>query len=84
MDSWTVCGKTLQPGEKLSTVLTVPMGGLEHIAVLNNDNAPVNHFGKPLSRSITYYTAIYNGAKGLYTAADVERYHMSNPQKFEL
>ncbi len=41
MNDWTICGKTLHPGEKLSTVLTVPMGGLEHIAVLDNGNQPV-------------------------------------------
>ena len=65
-------------------VAFIPTQAFAEASRLINDNAPVNHFGKPLSRSITYYTAIYNGAKGLYTAADVERYHMSNPQKFEL
>ena len=46
------------------------------------ESVPTNYFGKPLSRSLTYYIAIYNGTKGLYTAADVERFHMSNPEKF--
>ena len=63
-------------------VAFIPTQAFIEASRLITDNAPVNHFGKPLSRSLTYYTAIYNGTKGLYTAADVERYHMSNPQKF--
>ena len=65
-------------------VAFIPTQAFIEASRLITDNAPVNHFGKPLSRSLTYYTAIYNGTKGLYTAADVERYHMSNPQKFEI
>ncbi len=30
MDTWTICGETLYPGEKRQTVLRVPMGGLPH------------------------------------------------------
>ena len=44
----------------------------------------INYFGKPLSRGVTYYTAFYNGQKGLYTEEVVQAYHMSNPQKFEI
>ncbi len=63
-------------------VAFIPTQAFIEASRLITDNAPVNHFGKPLSRSLTYYTAIYNGQRGLYTAADVERYHMSNPEKF--
>lgn len=45
---------------------------------------PVNYNGRPLSRSSEYYFADYNGKRGLYKREDVEAYHMSNPQKFEL
>ena len=65
-------------------VAFIPTQAFIEASRLITDNAPVNHFGKPLSRSTTYYPAIYNGTKGLYTAADVDRYHMSNPQKFEI
>ena len=48
------------------------------------ESVPTNYFGKELARGVTYYTAIYNGKKGLYTAADVEFYEMQDPQPFKL
>ena len=48
------------------------------------ESVPTNYFGKELARGVTYYTAIYNGKKGLYTAADVEFYEMQDPQPFKI
>ena len=45
---------------------------------------PTNYFGKELARGVNYFTAIYNGKKGLYTAADVEFFEMQNPQPFNI
>ena len=38
MNTWTICGNTLSPGEKRRIVLSVPMGGQPHAAHL--DHAP--------------------------------------------
>ena len=45
---------------------------------------PVSYFGKELARGVDYFIAIYNGQRGLYTAADVKLYEMQNPQPFEI
>jgi len=36
MNNWTICGRTLAPGEKLRTVLSVPMDGQPHAARLTH------------------------------------------------
>lgn len=61
-----------------------PSAAIEEHARKVRRAGPVNYFGRPLSRSITYYTATYKGQRGLYTAQDVQAFHMSDPEIFEI
>lgn len=45
---------------------------------------PTNYYGRPLPKGYEFFRATYNGQRGLYTAQDVQTYHMSNPEIFEL
>ena len=55
------------------------------------ENARTRHLGEPTTSSgrphpkgYEFFRATYNGQRGLYTAQDVQTYHMSSPEIFEL
>lgn len=56
------------------------------IFFLDNSSSlePYNYFGKEQPKGIDYFIAIYNGSKGLYSAADVYIFDMKDPIRFDV
>ena len=82
MDTWTICGETLYPGEKRQTVLRVPMGGQPHAGRLPGSAAGADgdyeipatlfcgaHPGKTLLISVSIHSGEYVGVPAVIRVA---------------
>ena len=43
---------------------------------------PINYLGKEQPRGYSYFFAVFNGTRGLYTKQDVEEFHMADAKHF--
>ena len=43
---------------------------------------PTNYAGKPMPSGYSYYRAVYNGQRGIFSKEDVEAFHMTDAEHF--